>query len=34
MLTLVDRTPDQVVKRRDRLASTPMADECGPALLS
>ena len=33
MLALIDRASNEVVQRGDRLASAPMADECGPALL-
>ena len=33
MLTLIDCATNEVVQRGDRLASTPMADQCGPALL-
>jgi hypothetical protein len=33
MLTLVDRSSDQIVQCRDRLPCMPMADEYRPALL-
>ena len=33
MLALVDCATDEIVQRGDRLASAPMADQCGPALL-